>query len=231
MEFKTEYQNELNKLSPTEEQCERIRSGVMKKLAENKPVKRKKPLYLRIAAVSGAAVCAAAVAIVIFAGNNNRVNMSGNALAPSANDTMGGTMDAVNNAPANGGKDCEFGSNYSEGTKGDGSYIGQASETMPSQGDTTNNGSVGGTPSTAHPAAPKYLEFSENKDYCEVTANNDMIYKYRTAENDGGAFSEENAALAGSNLDTGLFVQFDENIMTVFFADGTLLGVYELIGS
>lgn len=90
MKFEDEFKKELNKISPTEEQCERIRSGVAKKLAESAPVKKKKPLYLRIAAVSGASICAAAVLIVVIFGTRGGVNsinnIAGNdAVAPSAN--------------------------------------------------------------------------------------------------------------------------------------------------
>lgn len=86
MKFKDEYKKELNKISPTEEQCERIRSGVAKKIAESAPVKKKKPLYLRIAAVSGASICAAAVLIVVIFGMNGGKHFSGINMTPSANE-------------------------------------------------------------------------------------------------------------------------------------------------
>lgn len=226
MDFKTEYQNELNKLSPTEEQCERIRSGVMQKLSEDMPVKRKKPLYLKIAAVSGAAVCAAAVAIVIFAGIKPKVNWSGNSvISPSANGTMGNTAkgEDTNNAPANNGTDSDTISGF-DGTKSNGSDQGGTSaEQSAAQNASPNSGvsTPGGT------APSPYLTFPEDKSTCEAVLNGE-IYEYRKADGiSGEAFSKDKAAAAGSNLDTELFVQFDENIMTVFFADGTLFGVYE----
>lgn len=227
MDFKTEYQNELNKLSPTEEQCERIRSGVMQKLSENVPVKRKKPLYLKLAAVSGAAVCAAAVAIVIFAGNRLQNNFSGIALAPSANDAMGNTAkgEDINNAPANNGTDSDFMSGF-DGTKSDGADQGGTSADQ-MQGTSPSSGAVS-APGETMPSP--YLTFPEDRSTCEAVLNG-KIYEYRKADGiSGESFAKDKAAAAGSNLDTELFVQFDEKIMTVFFADGTLFGVYETVG-
>lgn len=105
MKFKDEYKKELQKISPTEEQCERIRSEVAKKLAESAPVKKKKPLYLKIAAVSGASICAAAVLIVVAFGMRggkhfiNSTEGKNNAMAPSSSAgdcTAGEGMDGDN---------------------------------------------------------------------------------------------------------------------------------------
>ncbi len=94
MKFKDEYKKELNNISPTEEQCERIRSGVAKKIAETAHVKRKKPLYLRIAAVSGASICAAAVLIVVIFGTGGGKRIATGFLTNKGNDTAGSYTDA-----------------------------------------------------------------------------------------------------------------------------------------
>ncbi len=97
MKFKDEYKKELNNISPTEEQCERIRSGVAKKIAETAHVKRKKPLYLRIAAVSGASICAAAVLIVVIFGTGGGKRIATGFLTNKGNDTAGSCTDAGGN--------------------------------------------------------------------------------------------------------------------------------------
>lgn len=93
MKFKDEYKKELNKISPTEEQCERIRSGVAKKIAERAPVKKKKPLYLRVAAISGASICAAAVLIVVIFGMGGEKRITTGLLANEGNNTNAGNAD------------------------------------------------------------------------------------------------------------------------------------------
>ncbi len=94
MKFKDEYKKELNKISPTEEQCERIRSGVAKKIAESAPVKKKKPLYLRIAAVSGASICAAAVLIVVIFGMGGGKRIATGLLTNEGNNAAGSNINA-----------------------------------------------------------------------------------------------------------------------------------------
>lgn len=88
MNFKDEFKKEMQTISPTDKQVERIGKGVMKRLAESSdntsPVPhRKKPLYLRIAAVSGTAVCAAAIMIFAFMGIRNNAIKNGD-MSPDA---------------------------------------------------------------------------------------------------------------------------------------------------
>lgn len=225
MDFKEEYKNEMQRISPSEEQCERIRAGVMQRLSENVPVKRKKPPYLRITAVSGAAVCAAAVAIVIFSAArvNLESNFSGNAMAPSANDSGYGITD----------KDFSFDTNLSlssgatSGYSPDGEGAGNGNDfTQSAAQESSKGGNDIGGPTAEPPTATPYLTFSEDKSSCDAKTDG-IAYTYYIAENDSGSpYSGDEAAKADSNLDTELFVQFDENIMTVFYKDGSLFGVY-----
>lgn len=107
MNFKDEYKKEMQDISPTDEQTERIRNGVMKRLAQNSDIpenaspapqkgKKKKPLYLKIAAVSGTAVCAAAIAIFVIVGSRGGITNSSNMTGTANN---GGTnfTDNTNN--------------------------------------------------------------------------------------------------------------------------------------
>ncbi len=146
MKFKDEYKKELNKISPTEEQCERIRSGVAKKIAESAPVKKKKPIYLRIAAVSGASICAAAVLIVVIFGMGGGKHFYSLNMAPSANE---GINAAGSNVCA-GGADQELPPKNEDNTQH--SYGSTSMSTANAQSDPSSAGtsqdtsmSIGGT--------------------------------------------------------------------------------------
>lgn len=97
MRFKDEFKEEMQKLSPTEEQRERIRNGVMKRISEDSapiPSKKKKPLYLKIAAISGTAVCAAAIAVFAIAGvRGNFIKSNGINCTEGNNGNTGGAYD------------------------------------------------------------------------------------------------------------------------------------------
>lgn len=231
MNFKTEYKNEIQKISPTEEQCERIRSGVMRKLAETAPEKRKKPLYLKIAAVSGTAVCAAALLIVVFTGKHFIIN------SDSKNEMTGNNY---GNATA-AGEDLDAGFNTGGAAEAPGNNI---TDSMPNSisPSSSDRGSTGGSilPGvTADPQSPNsegiggasspnipYLTFSEDKTVCSVTQNGETADYQRTAPPIDSMFISDLSISADSDLDIELFVQFDENKMTIFFKDGSLFGVY-----
>ena len=105
MRFKDEFKEEMQKLSPTEEQQERIRNGVMKRLSEDSapiPSKKKKPLYLKIAAISGTAVCAAAIAVFVIAGVRGNFIKSNNINCTEGNNGNAGSIYDVENI-SNGG--------------------------------------------------------------------------------------------------------------------------------
>lgn len=236
MDFKDEYKNEMQNISPTEEQCERIRSGVMRKLSENATIKRKKPLYLRVAAISGAAVCAAAVAIVIFAGTHSAFYISGSnnmVASPTApgDGLAGGAMaeGSISNGAHSSvpGAAPEMSISDTDSTKNDNAYHeGSTYESLPSQGYAPDNSDSIDKPLTGSGAANPYLTFSGNKGSCVVTIDGATHTYYISDDHIAGFYSEEKVVAADSDLDTELFVQFDENIMTVFLKDGSVFGVY-----
>lgn len=99
MNFKDEFKKEMQSISPTDKQIERIGKGVMKRLAESSdntsPVpQKKKPFYLKIAAVSGTAVCAAAIVIFAFMGIRNNVIKNGNMSMETNNGNIYGSSGA-----------------------------------------------------------------------------------------------------------------------------------------
>lgn len=229
MDFKDEYKNEMQNISPTEEQCERIRSGVMRKLSETAPVKKKKPLYFKIAAVSGAAVCAAAVVIVIFAGTHSALHISGskNMIASPTDPGKGMTGGAANDGNTS---DFSFDGSYSsvidcapnsEKNESPHSTLSSSYDYSQNSGDQGND-----TPPMEGMSDSPYLTFSGDKSSCVVTRDGAAYTYYTSEDHIAGSSSEDKAVAADSNLDMELFVQFDENIMTVFSKDGSLFGVY-----
>ena len=264
MDFKEEYKNEMQKFSPTEEQCERIRSGVMQKLAQNAPIQRKKPLYLRIAAISGTAVCAAAVAVIIFTGAFSSFKTGGSdnmTAAPNngANIMAGGNTNEGNaSAYPTSGADQSISSYHPNDHCSSTFPEGSINNSAPSQDDRPNSsitnpvtgggdqpGIAGGeypntgggeTSSTGKPMPPPtggggsedsfFIKFFNNTDSCEVTVNGD-VSTYTKADISLPDPEMDDAAKADNNIKHELFVQFDENIMLVFYKDGTLFGIYE----
>lgn len=241
MDFKEEYKKETQNISPTDEQCERIRNGVMKRLSESTensaPAKKKKPLYLKIAAVSGTAVCAAAIAIFAIAGIQKSFIKS--------ND-MNCTEGSTNNAGGNFNAESVYGSSAMSDKQLDHNHSNAASNNAPgSKSETMSNPSYedadsgdfgtdtksetpgdtdGITNSDPTANAAPVLKFSEDKSTCTLTISGDTR-TYRITD-EVGEFSENYAVKAQSDLEDEFFVQFDENRMTVFFKDRTLLGVY-----
>lgn len=67
MDLKQQYRTEAQQLTPTEEQCERIRARVYEQIRQpDEPLKRRKPLPLKAVAIAGAsAACLALVATVV----------------------------------------------------------------------------------------------------------------------------------------------------------------------
>lgn len=103
MNFKDEYKKEINELSPDEAAAERIREGVMKRLAEQsadiKPKKNPLPLG-KIAAISAAACLVIGVTTVITVNGFKLIgntNFAGNTMAPgnAAPDTAGNDLNGT----------------------------------------------------------------------------------------------------------------------------------------
>lgn len=248
MKFKQNYQDEMDRLSPDDEQLERIRNGVYARLereadnnTEPAPNRRKKPLRFKIAAISGGAcACTCAAVLIIFM--NGSVRNSG--MAPMLNDTeidCGYTGGAANsiihdiNCPQGiGGNQMDPTGEYSPPT----SIISDSLSETNNASDGSTFGEIGSAtaPSSNYSL---YLMFSEDKSSCTVTMNGEK-YVYREAEfgftsdlssEDYEQFiyeSDNPLRSADSNLDIKLFVQFDENVLYVFTESGTLYKYYML---
>lgn len=229
MIFKEEYKKEMQKLSPSEEQCKRIRQGVMQKLSDNtpEPSGKKKPLYLKIAAISGTAVCAAAVMIVIFGGFRgfNLMEGKGNDLAvnSSKNDyqSWGAANEpSYNNTGAAGGAQAPTMDSSSD------------ADAMYDPNNNTNNEPSAapqhpniGNMNEGSPGIP-YLEFSEDKEVCEVTINDETVTYKRVDVSVGGAGRDKPLISVRSEPGTELFVYFDNDVMEIYTKDGAFFGAY-----
>lgn len=248
MNFREEYKTEAQALTPSAEQCERIRAGVMKKLAENasevpRAAKKKKPLFVKIAAVSGTVVCAAAVMIVVFAGLRHGIfpesadnaaggnfasheQYFGNANEPNApdynDDRIGNTSESLNGGtPGVTQSPSAAGSYDTPGAAGSGfGNLPSLSQDPASPSDTGT-----GKPSDEPPSSEPHLWFSEDKSVCEFTVNGKTTV-YRMYEGYTIGEMTYEPVSAESNLGKELFVHFDNDIMVIFYNDGTVFGTY-----
>lgn len=265
MDFKHEYQSEMQRLSPDEEQLERIRNGVKNRLAKP-PKAKKKPVYLKIAAISGGSLCAAAAALFILIG---RVNIKApdmatdsmiGGMAPSGDGCMWSvtSTNGIGSAAPNKSNKSDDGIPPSENFDPSDSVQGFITNISSSK-DFFYEGSSGSdelgqmTESHQPGSAPAYnvelntgsgssqsrpfLTFSEDKSQCEVVLNGER-YTYLESKNvdepnctDASTSSDMSADLnaADSNLDIALFVQFDEDYMTIFTENGKFYKFYTRI--
>lgn len=207
MKFETEYKDEIQRISPTEEQCERIRNGVMSRLAEEQPAPKRKPLKIKIAAISTASACAAAVLIIALGSPSFTRSMfdhSNEALAPTDGNGASGDnafADTPNYAPS----DMQSAgiSKPSADTVSPSSAVVGSSSSKTDSNPTTDTGLPGteasGNPSVGDndPDTP-YLNFSENESRCTVTINGERL-TYRASEPDDYTYDENQiqAEIAG----------------------------------
>lgn len=261
MKFDKEYKNEMDLLSPSEEQLDRIKKGVYERIerenaeAANAPKlnkKPKKPLGIKIAAISGTA-CAAALmtAVIGIRWHFNNPSLSNNAdnfINTSVKyDTNGfsGT-DRIPTAEGNGqfiepadaagitGGSPGYDSLTNETEiSGESVYIGVQSQPpeqdylQPTQADTLQNAAPGSSSQSL------YLSFSEDKESCTVTLNGKAA-AYKKADFYGG-FDENNISgvdsggfrSAENDLGENLFVRFAENDLYVFYESGEFFGYYK----
>ena len=256
MDLKEEFKKEMQALAPSEEQAERIRAGVMKKLAESNldapdiSAKKKKPLYLKIAAVSGTAVCAA-VLIVVFTGLRHGIFLEsadhaggnfisnqhsfGNANAPNApnyDDSLAGGageypdigMEGASTADGNMSDNIQSPSMESPGAAQ--STGGPGFSNFPSISGTPSGSDGNGGQNTGTSQSAPYLKFSEDSSVCDVTRYGETVTYRRYEGYVGGENTAEPLQPAYSDIDTELFVQFDNDIMVVFYSDGTVFRAY-----
>lgn len=255
MDFKHEYQSEMQRLSPTEEQIERIKNGVKKQLDEPQPKTKKKPMYLKIAAISGSSVCAAAVLMFVFIGiAGNRIPGMSDMLAPTENNTANGLVGGVMNegaAPPLYYEDTGSAGGCTEDNAYNGiDYSKVHSETNSSKSQSISSsessisampGSTGlGESSADQNSSIPFLVFSEDGNQCTVIFKGDQldytadtigfsdeeIKDFHTGESILPAYTK---LVDQEDVKIKLFVKFDENHMSVFTEDGKLLNQYTLI--
>lgn len=239
MDFKHEYQSEMQKLSPTDEQLERIKNGVMRRIAEQPPTPKKKTISLKAAAITMGSVCAAAVTLFVFLNVNIfKEDMIGtNAASPDH--SLGGEGIYWE---MSGNSSMEYNTGASEPTW-DNAVTSADSLSKPSSFDnaskvTTDSPSLGdGSKAdsddydTSSIGETPVLIFSEDEELCSVILNGRQ-YDYRAVHSDSGFDSTEYIGTSltptSNNLDQELFVRFDENGMTVITENGNIYKQYTL---
>lgn len=264
MDFKHEYQNEMQRLSPTDEQLDRIKNGVERRLAEPQTEPKKKPMFIKIAAISGSSVCATAVllfALIGVAGRKDIILNGTDAAAPSASSGNGGFGFCNMAGDAEGNELTEQSPSSDRGSIG-GTTDGMCEITSTSKSQSSSSTWAGGSTleDPESPGGSKYhspdvisdilseygisestetpfLIFLEDEDLCSVILNGQQLdytalksdINWGTEENSGGAnVNDESLRSASSNLGIELFVQFDENCMTVFTENGKFYKQYIL---
>lgn len=259
MKFDQEYKNEMDLLSPSEEQTERIKKGVYERLKRedsyplNAPKPHRKPLKIKIAAIS-ATVCAAALVIVVIGSRgrfdiplnmtpnftNNSIKAEGNInyttdTAPgiTAGDSIiyystsffSGSGTAVDTELN--GTDSLTDNMTGEAAIGtnasDGSVMPGSASMPPTQN--TNPSSTLGI------SDRPYLSFSHDKKSCIVTLNGKNLTYKKSEMIASGEFDHTDLDLgsfrsADSDLEEMLLVQFDENELFVIYESGEPFGYY-----
>lgn len=259
MTFKDEFKKEMRKVSPTEEQRERIRSGVMKRISDNSepvPKNKKKPLYLKIAAVSGSAVCAAAIAIFAIAGVHNykitngvNSGMSANNAGGQANTSFSSQAETMTSQPLfdNAGcvtKDPE--PNGADASNAPAESLYDSTDTKNSITGTDDLPTNSSKPYTADSngeapgEAPEsgdnpisnmggsgvYLDFSDDRSDFSTVINGETHYYEIT--NRIVEFSPTLADKALSNYGETLFIQSEGDLIALFKEDKSFVGVYRM---
>ncbi len=186
MDFKQQYKTEMQNISPTEEQCERIRAKVYEKIKDPQEAKkRKKPLPLKAIAITGAsAACLVLVSALALQLLPSKVKLSGGAYdaAPNGMYAMEAnridTADAVNEGLGDAAETETYASASPDPTA-DGSAKSDPREFLSPQsipdagksGAAGNSGAAGQSGAT-EPSAPGSLDvkmvFSEDMSECEV---------------------------------------------------------------
>ena len=217
MSFEEQYKKEINEISPSEEQLERIRAGVMRKLQ-----KKKKPLYLRVAAISGASAAALViVAAAVFAlprGKNDMSNLLGN---------------SPNNAEMNGNAAADFEPNGGAASEGNNIFdydhgmfdiISNNSTDKSGGGAEPDNPGIGN--SASQTADPPFLEWSSDGRECVLKTDSELRF-YALAS---AAPLPENARLVkASTPDGDVRVHFDDRDLWIVFPDGRPAEHYTIV--
>lgn len=239
MNFKDKYQEEMKLISPTEEQLERIQNVVADRLADNRQTRKKKPLYLKAAAISGASVCAAAVLIAVLARGTHLTDhlnaaAPNNALGMASGDAAGDDRLSSSQAQS---IDCGIEStdklipDYSD----DSNSICDAS---PSMSNNTGTPTMIGS-SSLYEMYSQYglsndgtplLIFSEDMKNCTaVIDSKQRDYKFITFKSINSAILIESFREVYANIDEKPFVNFDEDEMLIYFKGEKTVAIYSPI--
>lgn len=244
MKFDKEFKDEMDLLSPSEEQIERIKKGVYERIEREKaepvniPKPRKKPVWIKIAAISGTA-CAAALVIVVLGsrpglmipGMSDSANFTNNSIKSEV--TLNYGTDMAPTAASDylsGGFDINAEvCNSKEGQTGDTAVGGNIKDEVTMQGDSGSHITQSTSPSSSY---TPHLSFSEDKESCTVTLGEKTL-TYKKANIYGSALNSysdlESGILQAANNDheKKLLVHFDENELYVFYESGELFGYYK----
>ena len=219
MSFEEQYKKEINEISPSEEQLERIRAGVMQKLQ-----KKKKPLYLRVAAISGASAAALViVAAAVFA------------LPRVKNDMNNFVGNSPNNAETNGNGTADFEPNGGTMTEGNHSFgidFGNLGESLYGDSYDKSGGAAyepdapGNGNSAPQTADSPFLEWSSDGKQCTLTTASER----RSYALTDAALLPENAKLVkASTPDGDVRVHYDDRDLWIVFPDGRPAEHYTIV--
>ena len=230
MDFRDEYKKEITELS-SDETAERIREGVMAKLAQSAPsypeAPVKKPLPIKRIAIIGGSIAACLVigftAMIaaknphftgnIFASDRvpNSAGMAGGAAAPSAISPSGTPAEGVNGISGddniNQAPGSEFFGDASDGGSTGGSLSDSAPENVPPSADSSAFGD-------SEPKNPTTEQGSGSNNYTEPDSNNYEVVI--TFEGDGFTLTDKSSGIiyhfspAENNDDTGAYLSPEE---------------------
>ncbi len=236
MDFKQQYKTEMQNISPTEEQCERIRAKVYEAIQDprserNKP-RRKKPLPLKAIAITGAsAACLVLVSALALQILPSKVKLSGGTCDAAPNGMYAmeanriNTADAVNEGSGDAAE--PYGSASLDPTA-DGSAQSDPNVSLSSQVLPGAEKSGASESLASDPLVVKML-FSEDMSECEVYRGSEFK-KYAlsneaplTADNEG--LLEELPAV-NSNIENPLFIYTSGDKMWVYDENKQFIGCF-----
>lgn len=243
MDFKQQYKTEMQNISPTEEQCERIRAKVYEEIKDprserNKP-RRKKPLPLKAIAITGAsAACLVLVSAIALRTIPKMENLLGGAYDASPNGKF--TMEEanrINTADAENegsGFAAEPYDSASLDPTADGSAQSESrgsisSQAIPGAGKSGSTEKSAATEALSPDSLVVKMVFSEDMSECEVYKGNNS-HKYArsnkpplTADNE---YLLEELPAVSSNIEKPLFIYTSGDKMWVYDENKRFVGCF-----
>ncbi len=241
MDFKQQYKTEMQNISPTEEQCERIRAKVYEEIKDPQEAKkRKKPLPLKAIAITGAsAACLVLVSALALQLLPGKVKLSGGAYdaAPNGMYAMEAnridTADAVNEGLGDAAETETYDSASldptADGSAKSDSRSSSAAQTIPDNEKSGAAGQSGATEPLAPGSPVVKMVFSEDMSEFEVYKGK-ISQKYElsneaplTADNED--LLEEFPAV-NSNIEKPLFIYQSGDKMWVYNENKQFIGCF-----